>query len=264
MRGRHLAGRLKPGKDEYVVKDIPFEFDYEINPNGWLVLQGHLFDKQITLKSPDRAQPMEVTFNNFDPDSFIKVRRPAVHPSQLKLQVKISKTLTSLEPGGSFAIGRTVFNQVKLGNSAAQEKSGESNKADERKTKDVNWVEGTQTVDGKVVKVQLYLTSQFPMSFARLYREGSQETPEDLRELWASVAYGKPFAELSVDEQDRVTHSVDQQLLKASANEEEADHKSDDEEKPDDDSSGDDKAKTDESSDKIDDAKPPESNQEDD
>jgi hypothetical protein len=264
LRGRHMSGRLKPGKDEYVLKEIPFEFDYEINPNGWPVLQGDLFDKQIEVKSPDRSQPLEVTFNNFEPDSFIKVRRPAVHPSQLNLKVKISKTLTALEPDGSFAIGRTVFNQVRLGRTVAEEKSGESNKADERKTKEANWIEGTQTVDGKVITVRLYLTSQFPMSFARLYREGSQETAEDLRELWASVAYGKPFAELSVDEQDRVTHSVDQQLLKASADDEKADgDKLEAEEKQEDASSKDGKSKNDEPSEKASDPIS-ESNQEDD
>ncbi len=216
LRGRHLTGRLKPGKDEYVLKDIPFEFDYEINPNGWLVLQGHLFDKQIGLKSPDRSQPLEVAFDNFDPDSFIRVRRPAVHPSQLNLKVQFKKTLNSIEPDGSFAIGGTVFNQVKLGRIEADKKSNANDKDDKRKSVEANWIEGTQTVDGKIVTARLYLTSQFPMSFARLYREGSQETSEDLRELWAGVAFGKAFSELSVDEQDRVTHSVDRQLLKSS------------------------------------------------
>jgi hypothetical protein len=199
QRGRHLSGSLKPGSDNYVIADIPFEIDYELDSNREFIYQGSVFGNQVEFSSDGRREPTQINFNNFSPDQFIRVRQPGIHADQVNLRVKVAKTIVAIEPDGSFKMGDSEFKDLSVG-------------IDEKGR--ANWISAISIDGDREVTARLYVSTRFPLTSVHLEAEGVAEDAESLNELWAQVAFGKPWVELPEDQQQRVAYSVERQMRK--------------------------------------------------
>lgn len=199
QRGRHLAGSMRPGSDPFVQAEIPFEIDYEFDSAGEFLYRGSIFDGQVLFSSEGRSQPTDVAFVGYEPDRFIRLQQPGVHPKKVTLRVKISKTITEVEPAGSFELGKTVFAAYQLG-------------VDEKTRK--NFVIARAALDDLPVSARAYISTRFPFISVHLASAQHTEDTESLRDLWSRVVYGSPFADLSDEERKQIDGSVERQLKK--------------------------------------------------
>ncbi|MBX3418313.1 MAG: hypothetical protein KF851_11975 [Pirellulaceae bacterium] len=199
QRGRNMSGSLKPGSNDYVISEIPFEIDYELDSSREFIYRGSVFGEQIKFSSNGRREPTEVQFSSFSPDKFIRVRQAGIHASEVNLRAKVGKTLTAVESEGSFKLGDSEFSDFSLG-------------IDEKGR--ANWVAAKSQVGDREVTARLYVSTRFPLTSAHLSAEGVSEDADSLKELWADVAFGKPWSDLDEEQQQRVANSVERQLKK--------------------------------------------------
>ncbi len=199
QRGRHLAGSMRPGSDPFVQTEIPFEIDYEFDSAGEFLYRGSIFGDQVVFSSEGRSQPTDVAFVGYEPDRFIRLQQPGLHPNNVTLRVKISKTITEVEPTGLFELGKTAFAAYQLG-------------VDEKTRK--NFVIASATIADLPVTARAYISTRFPFISVHLVSEQHSEDTESLRDLWSRVVFGSPFAELSDEDRKQIDGSVERQLKK--------------------------------------------------
>jgi hypothetical protein len=162
------------------------------------------FDGQLEIRSASAEKGTEMDFNQFDYESFIRPRNPCVVPSRIDMKLTLEKNRSrspaSIAPGSRWSLGQTEFANFQIQPQVQAERP--------------NTISAVATVGGREIQAVGTLSRRLPLWEVELFDPAdpsATQTEEGIRELWARVAYGTAWDELSPEDSGKVREAARRQ-----------------------------------------------------
>lgn len=188
---QRIEGTLRSGADHRLKNDVPFVFDFGVNNDLKVYLDAELFGGGLRMSQ--RVDRDTLVYDDFTLSDYVDPTSFGALPAHVNMKLEFEKNATEgpvkLEPGGSFELGQTRFDALRL----------------ENPEQGPSYLIATANVDGATVTATIHIKRPSAPAWATKLQSDDFDSAE---ELWARTLFGIAVVDLSDDQRATIQASL--------------------------------------------------------